>query len=114
MTLTSHILLLLGITPNRRGYYFLQDAITIYLNNIPNIIKTKAIYDELARKYKTTYTAIDRAIRFSITSSWHNRNIELAEKIFGNTINKNDIPSNSLFISAIAVYLLYNKDNGER
>lgn len=96
---------MLGNTPNKNGFKYLQYAVSLYYSNLPYILSQKALYKEIALKFCVTPSSIEKSIRISITSSWHNRNVELADKIFGNSVVKNDIPTNSIYIAAIAEFL---------
>ena len=64
---------------------------------------TKQLYPDLAKKYKTTPSRVERAIRHAIEVAWNRGQIESMENIFGYTINSNrGKPTNSEFIAMIA------------
>lgn len=64
---------------------------------------TKQLYPDLAKKYRTTPSRVERAIRHAIEVAWNRGQIESMENIFGYTINSNrGKPTNSEFIAMIA------------
>ena len=64
---------------------------------------TKQLYPDLASKYKTTPSRVERAIRHAIEVAWNRGQIESMESIFGYTVNSNrGKPTNSEFIAMIA------------
>jgi len=74
------------------------------VNNIEVINQiTKQLYPDLAKKYKTTPSRVERAIRHAIEVAWNRGQIETVESIFGYTVNSNKgKPTNSEFIAMIA------------
>ena len=64
---------------------------------------TKVLYPEIARKYQTTSSRVERAIRHAIEVAWNRGNIDAIDDIFGYTINASKAkPTNSEFIAMIA------------
>ena len=74
------------------------------VNNIEIINQiTKQLYPDLAKKYKTTPSRVERAIRHAIEVAWNRGQIETTQNIFGYTVNSNKgKPTNSEFIAMIA------------
>ena len=74
------------------------------VNNIEVINQiTKQLYPDLAKKYRTTPSRVERAIRHAIEVAWNRGQIETVESIFGYTVNSNKgKPTNSEFIAMIA------------
>jgi two-component system response regulator (stage 0 sporulation protein A) len=63
----------------------------------------------MAEKYHTSECSIERAVRHAIKSGWYKHNEELAGMIFINSLQStNDIPTNSVFISAVSEWLRIN------
>lgn len=61
------------------------------------------LYPEIAKKFKTTPSRVERAIRHAIEVAWNRGQIEMHDKIFGYTVNSNKgKPTNSEFIAMIA------------
>ena len=94
----------LGVPAHIKGYQYLREAIIISVENeeIINAI-TKTMYPLLAKKYKTTPSRVERAIRHAIEVAWNRGEIAMHDKIFGYTVNSNKgKPTNSEFIAMIA------------
>jgi len=94
----------LGIPSHIKGYQFLRDAVYMIFEN-PEIIGgiTKELYPELASKYNTTVSRVERAIRHAVEVSWNRGDIKLMESIFGHSVDIDKAkPTNSEFIVTIA------------
>ena len=64
---------------------------------------TKVLYPEIARKYETTASRVERAIRHAIEVAWNRGNIDAIDDIFGYTISASKAkPTNSEFIAMIS------------
>lgn len=94
----------LGIPSHIRGFQYVRDGILItYARKSPINFITKDIYPELSRRYNTTPSRVERAIRHAIEVSWTRGDIKLIDDVFGNSIDINrDKPTNSEFIATIA------------
>ena len=71
---------------------------------------TKELYPELATKFDTTVSRVERAIRHAIEVAWTRGNTDTLNDLFGYTINcGKGKPTNSEFIALIAdkIRLLY-------
>ncbi len=100
----SRILHELGIPSHIKGYQYIREAITIIYDN-PEIIGgiTKELYPELAERFDTTVSRVERAIRHAIEVSWNRGNWEMMEEIFGHSVDIDKAkPTNSEFIVTIA------------
>ena len=94
----------LGIPSHIKGYQYIREAIGIIYNR-PEIIGgiTKELYPELADKFDTTVSRVERAIRHAIEVSWNRGNYYLMEEIFGHSVDIDKAkPTNSEFIVTIA------------
>ncbi len=94
----------LGVPAHIKGYQYLREAILMAVNNeeIINAV-TKSLYPLLAKKYETTPSRVERAIRHAIEVAWNRGEIAVHDKIFGYTVNSNKgKPTNSEFIALIA------------
>ena len=94
----------LGIPSHIKGYQYIRDGISIIYNR-PETIGgiTKEIYPELANKYNTTISRVERAIRHAIEVSWNRGNLDTMEEIFGHSVDIDKAkPTNSEFIVTIA------------
>ncbi len=100
----SKILHELGIPSHIKGYQYIREGIGIIYEN-PEIIGgiTKELYPELALKFDTTVSRVERAIRHAIEVSWNRGNWSLMEEIFGHSVDIDKAkPTNSEFIVTIA------------
>lgn len=93
-----------GVPAHIKGYQYLRDGIIMAVNNADVINQvTKQLYPDLAKKYKTTPSRVERAIRHAIEVAWNRGQIESMQSIFGYTVNSNrGKPTNSEFIAMIA------------
>ena len=99
----SEILHNLGIPSHIRGYKYIRDGITMMYNNDTISLITKEIYPQIAYKYETTASRVERAIRHAIEVSWVRGDIGLMEEFFGFSIScDKSKPTNSEFLSTIA------------
>ena len=63
---------------------------------------TMVLYPEVAKKYQTTPSRVERAIRHSIEVAWTKGNKEKIDEIFGYTVDETKgKPTNSEFIAMI-------------
>ncbi|MBR4110721.1 MAG: sporulation transcription factor Spo0A [Clostridia bacterium] len=93
-----------GVPAHIKGYQYLREAITLAVNDIDIINSiTKMLYPTLARKFKTTPSRVERAIRHAIEVAWSRGKLDVNNSMFGNTISANKgKPTNSEFIAMIA------------
>ena len=94
----------LGMPAHIKGYQYVREAIIMIYNN-PEFIGgiTKELYPDLASKYDTTVSRVERAIRHAIEVSWNRGNWDLMEEIFGHSVDIDKAkPTNSEFIITIA------------
>jgi len=102
----------LGIPSHIRGYQYIKEGIFIVYRK-GNIISyiTKDVYPEIAKKFDTTPSRVERAIRHAIEISWNRGDLNLMEEIFGNSLNVNrDKPTNAEYITTIADRLKINQN----
>lgn len=102
----------IGIPAHIKGYQYLRDSIMLSVkdNDVINSI-TKILYPTIAKKYQTTSSRVERAIRHAIEVAWNRGNTETLNDLFGYTIsNGKGKPTNSEFIALIAdkIRLQYN------
>ena len=94
----------LGIPSHIKGYQYIREGIGIIYER-PETIGgiTKELYPELALKFDTTVSRVERAIRHAIEVSWNRGNWDLMEEIFGHSVDIDKAkPTNSEFIVTIA------------
>lgn len=93
----------IGIPAHIKGYVYIRCAIIesfynpMYIGQI-----TKSLYPEIARRYSSTPSRVERAIRHAIEIAWNRGSVDLIDKIFGYTINAFKAkPTNSEFIAML-------------
>ena len=94
----------LGIPSHIKGYQYIREAVNIIFEN-PSVIGgiTKELYPELAKKFNTTASRVERAIRHAIEVSWNRGNLDFMEEIFGYSVDIDKAkPTNSEFMVTIA------------
>lgn len=93
-----------GIPAHIKGYMYLRTAILETYLNVDFLGQiTKVLYPEIAKKYETTASRVERAIRHAIEVAWNRGNIDAIDDIFGYTISASKAkPTNSEFIAMIA------------
>ncbi|MBP3766007.1 MAG: sporulation transcription factor Spo0A [Bacilli bacterium] len=94
----------LGIPSHIKGYQYIREGISIVYNNPEKIGGiTKELYPELANKFDTTVSRVERAIRHAIEVSWNRGDWDLMEEIFGHSVDIDKAkPTNSEFIVTVA------------
>ena len=94
----------IGVPAHIKGYQYLREAIIITIQNMDVInAVTKVLYPAVAKKYNTTPSRVERAIRHAIEVAWDRGDIETLQKFFGYTVsNIKGKPTNSEFIAMIA------------
>ena len=100
----THIIREIGIPAHIKGYQYIREAIMMTVNDI-NLLNyiTKLLYPTIAKKYKTTSSSVERAIRHAIEVAWNKGQIDVLEDMFGYTISAGKgKPTNSEFIALIA------------
>ena len=94
----------IGVPAHIKGYQYLRYAIllTIDDNEVINSV-TKILYPSVAKKYQTTTSRVERAIRHAIEVAWDRGDVDTLNSYFGYTIQNNrGKPTNSEFIAMIA------------
>lgn len=94
----------IGVPAHIKGYQYLREAIILTINDMDMInAVTKVLYPEVARKFSTTPSRVERAIRHAIEVAWDRGDIETLQRFFGYTVsNIKGKPTNSEFIAMIA------------
>ena len=102
--LVTNLIHEVGVPAHIKGYQYLREAIVMVVNNIDVINQiTKQLYPDIAAKYGTTPSRVERAIRHAIEVAWGRGQTEVVESIFGYTISASKgKPTNSEFIAMIA------------
>ena len=104
----TSIFLVAGIPAHIKGYYYLREGIRMVYAQ-PALINriTKELYPGIAKKFSTSPSKVERAIRHAIEVAWTRGKIENINQLFGYSIySKNDKPTNGEFIALVADKLL--------
>lgn len=94
----------LGVPSHIKGYQYIREGIMLIYDD-PAMVGgiTKELYPEVAKKYDTTISRVERAIRHAIEVSWNRGNWQLMEDIFGHSVDIDKAkPTNSEFIVTVA------------
>ena len=100
----TEILHEVGVPAHIKGYMYLREAILLVIENVDFIGSiTKTLYPEIALRFSTTASRVERAIRHAIEIAWVRGNVDAISDIFSYTISYNKSkPTNSEFIAMIA------------
>ncbi len=104
----------IGVPAHIKGYQYLREAIMIAVEDMDVInAVTKVLYPAVAKRFGTTPSRVERAIRHAIEVAWDRGDLETLQKYFGYTVsNAKGKPTNSEFIAMIADRLLLEMRNG--
>ena len=104
----------IGVPAHIKGYQYLREAIILTVENMDVInAVTKVLYPEVAKRFGTTPSRVERAIRHAIEVAWDRGDIETLQKYFGYTVNSaKGKPTNSEFIAMIADRLQLQQREG--
>ena len=107
----SKLLHQLGIPSHIKGYTYIRESVFLFYKNSERYGGiTKEIYPEVAIRYSTTASRVERAIRHAIEVSWSRGDYDLMEEIFGNSVAFDRTkPTNAEFIATIADRLRFDK-----
>lgn len=100
----SEIMHQIGVPAHIKGYQYLREAIILSVNDDEMINSvTKYLYPTVAKKFGTTPSRVERAIRHAIEVAWDRGDVDVLSSYFGYTIqNQRGKPTNSEFIAMIS------------
>ena len=100
----TKIMLSVGIPANLKGYRYIREAIKMTLEDVNKLQRiTAELYPEIAKKFNTSATRAERAMRHAIEVAWARGNMDIIDEIFGYTIQTGKgRPTNSEFIAIIS------------
>ena len=103
-TVVTDIIHEIGVPAHIKGYQYLREAIILTVNDMDAInAVTKVLYPAVAKKFATTPSRVERAIRHAIEVAWDRGDLEVLQKYFGYTVsNIKGKPTNSECIAMIA------------
>ena len=102
--LVTDIIHQIGVPAHIKGYHYLRESIMMSVQN-PDIINsvTKQLYPAVAKRFSTTASRVERAIRHAIEVAWDRGDVDVLTSYFGYTIhNTKGKPTNSEFIAMIS------------
>ena len=102
------IFIAIGIPPHIKGYGYLREGIKTTVEQ-PHIINrvTKELYPSIAKKYQTTPSKVERAIRHAIEVAWNRGRVDAISAVFGTRVYLGgEKPTNSEFIALVADKLI--------
>ena len=104
----------IGVPAHIKGYQYLREAIRLAVEDMEVInAVTKVLYPTVAKKFGTTPSRVERAIRHAIEVAWDRGDLETLQKYFGYTVsNAKGKPTNSEFIAMIADRLQLQRKEG--
>ena len=104
LILVSDIMHQLGVPAHIKGYQYLRESIILTIHNSDMMSSvTKVLYPTVARKFKTTPSRVERAIRHAIEVAWDRGDVDVLSSYFGYTIQTSrGKPTNSEFIAMIS------------
>ena len=102
--LVTEIIHEIGVPAHIKGYQYLREAIIMAIRDMESVgAITKIMYPGIAKKFHTTASRVERAIRHAIEVAWDRGDIETLQSYFGYTVSGvKGKPTNSEFISMIA------------
>ncbi len=94
----------IGVPAHIKGYQYLRDAIILSVEDMEMLNSiTKILYPTIAKKYQTTPSRVERAIRHAIEVAWSRGKMDTIDALFGYTVSTGKgKPTNSEFIALIA------------
>lgn len=94
----------IGVPAHIKGYQYLREAIIMSIEDMDMLNSiTKVLYPTIAKKYQTTASRVERAIRHAIEVAWSRGRMDTIDELFGCTVNAlKGKPTNSEFIAMIA------------
>jgi Response regulator containing a CheY-like receiver domain and an HTH DNA-binding domain len=103
-TVVTDIIHEIGVPAHIKGYQYLREAIILTIKDMDMInAVTKVLYPEVAKRFGTTPSRVERAIRHAIEVAWDRGDVETLQKFFGYTVSGiKGKPTNSEFIAMIA------------
>ena len=104
-----------GVPAHIKGYQYLREAILIAVDDMDVInAVTKVLYPAVAKKFGTTSSRVERAIRHAIEVAWDRGDLETLQKYFGYTVNgAKGKPTNSEFIALISDRLVLENSKAQ-
>jgi len=109
----SNLFLTMGIPAHIKGYQFLREAVKLVIENPPIIGGiTKELYPAIARRFATSPSKVERAIRHAIEVAWSRGRVETLNQAFGCLVAQPELkPTNGEFIALVADKMLLEQQS---
>ena len=100
----ANLFLTIGIPAHIKGYQYLREAVRMVIDDRDIINRiTKELYPGIAKRYGTSSSKVERAMRHAIEVAWNRGRLDVTNQLLGVTLfNERDKPTNGEFISLIA------------
>ena len=100
----TNLFLALGIPAHIKGYQYLREAVRMVLENHDLINRiTKELYPAVARRFDTSASKVERAMRHAIGVAWTRGRLDAVNQMYGYKVfRREDKPTNGEFIALIA------------
>ena len=97
----------IGVPAHIKGYQYLREGILFTIRDAGSVAGiTKVLYPEIAKKFSTSPTCVERAMRHAIEVAWDRGDEDVRQKIFRGTVSGNrGKPTNGEFIAMIAEHV---------
>lgn len=94
----------IGVPAHIKGYHYLREAIILSVGDKEMLESvTKLLYPAVAKKFSTTPSRVERAIRHAIEIAWDRGDLDVLNSFFGYTVSTGKgKPTNSEFIALIS------------
>ena len=106
----------IGVPAHIKGYQYVREAILLAVEDMDVInAVTKVLYPEVAKRFGTTPSRVERAIRHAIEVAWDRGDLETLQRYFGYTVSlSKGKPTNSEFIAMLSDRLLLDRKKAYR
>lgn len=112
----TNLFLTIGIPAHIKGYQYLREAVRMVLDNRDVINRiTKELYPGIAKKYGTSSSKVERAMRHAIEVAWSRGRLDTVNEMYGYKVfAKDDKPTNGECISCVSELIRNSKTTGMR
>ena len=107
----TNIFLSIGIPAHIKGYQYLREAVKMVIENHEMINRiTKELYPGIARRFSTTPSKVERAMRHAIEVAWNRGRLDSVNRMYGYKVfSAEDKPTNGEFIALVADKIAFQK-----
>lgn len=109
----SVLLSRMGISASIKGYHFIRSAVVMAVEDQEALVGiTKGLYPDIAKRYKTTASKVERAIRHAIESAWKKNGAAVYFEVAGYL--PSDKPTNGQFIAVLSEYFRLHEERPKK